>query len=179
MLFVPRVSFAALLLLTAGAVGMAEDWKLKDWLDVPPQQAGIVFSIEFPVSEAKIFSAGKLLASKKWIEKEPFIWQIRVQPDVYQIQFSTGPISSVGVIAKQPGSLTFVRVLPLKGKEGDVGVGVAVIPGPIPSEVTNGLLNAAQIGVSDAFSTSYIEAGNRVLLVSTEPEWPIPPPPKK
>jgi hypothetical protein len=172
-----RVSLAALLSLTAVVIGMAEDSKLKDWLAVSPQQAGIVLSIDFPVSEARIFSEGKLLAAKKWTAKPPFVWQLRVQPDIYQIQFTSGPISSVGVVAKQPASLSYVRVVPIRGNAGDVGIGVSVTSGPLPTDVADGLQNAAQIGVSDAFGTDYIEAGSRVLLVSTDPPWPIPPPP--
>jgi hypothetical protein len=112
MLLVPRVFLAALVSMAAVVVGMAQDSTLKDWLAVPAKQAGIVLSIEFPVSEARIFSEGKLLAAKKWIGKYPLVWQLRVQPDDYQFQFGSGPISSVGVVAKQAGSLTTLRVVP-------------------------------------------------------------------
>jgi hypothetical protein len=171
-----RVSLAALLSLTV-AVGMAQDSKLTDWLAVPPEQTGIVLAIDFPVYGADVSSEGKILASKKWIGKEPFVWQLRLKPDDYQIQFKSGPIWSVGVVAKRPGALTYVRVFPIKGSDGTVGVGVAVTAGPPPVEVTNWLQNAAQIGGSDALRVDYIEPGNRVLLVSTEPPWAIPPPP--
>lgn len=65
MSLVPRMSLAALLSLTAIVVGMAEDSKLNDWLTVPPRQAGIVLSIDFPVSEAKIFSEGEAISHQK------------------------------------------------------------------------------------------------------------------
>jgi hypothetical protein len=152
---------------------------LTDWLAVPPEQAGIVLAIDFPVYNADISSEGKIVASKKWIGKEPFVWQIRLKPDVYQIQFKSGPISFVGVDAKQPAALTFVRLSRIKASDGGSGVGVAVTLGAPPIEVTDWLQNAAQIGGSDAFRADYIEAGNRVLLLSTEPPWSIPPPPKR
>ena len=157
---------------------------LTDWLAVPPQQAGIVLAIDFPVFDANISNEGKVLATNKWIGKEPFVWQLRLRPDLYQIQFNSGPISSVGVITKRPGSLTYVRVAPIKRNDGSAGVGVAVTTGPIPSEVAASLQSSAQIGAFDAFRTDYIEVGNGVLLISTEPPWqieppPPPPPPKK
>jgi hypothetical protein len=186
---VPRVSIAALFStllfsLTSVVIGMPEDSRLEAWLAVPPRQAGIVLSIDFPVALANISSGGKILAVKKWIPKVPFIWQLRVPPDVYQIHFEHGPIWSVGVIAKQPASLTYVRLTAAGGKDGDVGVGVTVTAGAPPSELSNLLQNAAKIGISDAWNTDYIDAsyredGARVLLVSTEPPWPIPPPPPK
>ena len=157
---------------------MAQD--LKDWLAVPPHQAGIVLSFGFPISEAHISSGGKIIARKTWDPKQTFVWQLRAQPDVYQIQFEQGPLASVGVIAKQPGSLTYLRSVPVSHKDGQfAGVDVAVTTGQPPAELIDWLQNAGKVGIKDAFVSDYIETVNRVLLVSTEPPWPSPPPPPK
>lgn len=158
---------------------MAQDSRLADWLAVPPQRAGIVLSIDFPVSEVTISSDGKVLASKKWIPNIPFVWQLRVEPDIYQIRLQQGPIASIGVIAKQPASLTYVRLAPIKDGSGNAGLSAVVTTGPTPPALIYSLENATKFGIPDAFRADFIEAGNRVLLLNTEPPWPIPPPPKR
>lgn len=173
-----RVSVAALCLLTSVFVAMAQDSRISDWLAVSPHSAGIVLSIDFPISKATISNdKGDVLAAKQWIPKIPLIWQLRVQPDAYQIRLEEGPIWSLGVIAKQPGGLTYVRLARYHGSKGEIGLSATVSQGPVPSQLTDYLETAAKIGIPEAFSIDTIGPGNRILLVSTEPPWKIPPPP--
>lgn len=166
---------ASLLSLTSIVFGMMpEDPQLQKWLAVPARQAGVVLEIGFPVWSASVSSAGKIVANKKWTPKVPLVWQLRVEPDNYQIEFNQGPIWSLGVIAKQPGSLTYVRL----GLTDESGFDIKVTSGATPpADLVEWLQTAEKIGVRDAWNADYVEAGNRVLLVSTEPPWPIPPPP--
>jgi hypothetical protein len=165
-----RACIVALFLSASVVAGVAQDSALKAWLAVPPGQAGIVISFGFPVSSATISSAGKILATKKWASKQQFVWQLRLQPDIYQIQFAQSePLASVGVIAQPASSLTYVRLVPLQEDNGQiVGAGVAVTRGQ-PPELTQWLQNAAATGIADAFGTNLIEAGHTTLVVSTEP----------
>jgi hypothetical protein len=166
---VRRVSSVALFLSAAIVAGVAQDSTLRAWLAVPPGQAGIVISFGFPVSSATISSAGKILATKKWDSKQQFVWQLRLQPDIYQIQFAQSePLASVSVIAKPASSLTYLRLVPLQEDNGEiVGAGVAVTRGQ-PPELTGWLQNATRTDIADVFSTDFIEAGHTTLVVSTE-----------
>jgi hypothetical protein len=178
MVAVWRVSAVALCLLTSVLIAMAQDSRIKDWFAVPPHSAGIILSVDFPVFKATISNdKGDVLVSKQWIPKIPLIWHLQVPPDIYQIRFQEGPIWSIGVIAKQPGSLTYVRLARYQGNNGEVGLNATVSQGPVPSQLIGFLEAAEKIGIPDAFSVSTIGAGNRILLVSTEPPWKIPPPP--
>jgi hypothetical protein len=177
MSLVRRVSICALSLLTP-ILAMAQNSKLMEWRAVPPREAGIVLIVDFPVARATISNdKDEVLSSKQWNPKLPLIWQLRVSPDVYQIHFNSGPIWSIGVVAKQPGALTYVRLARYEGKNGEVGLTAAVFRGEFPDRLSNSLEFADKIGIPDAFSTATIGAGNRILFVSTEPPWKIPPPP--
>jgi hypothetical protein len=165
-----RLCIVALFLSAPVVAGVAQDSALKAWLTVPAEQAGIVISFGFPVSAATISSAGKILATKKWASKQQFVWQLRLQPDIYQIQFAQSELlASVSVIAKPASSLTYFRLVPLQEDNGQiVGAGVAVTRGQ-PPELTEWLQSAARSGIADVFGTNFIEAGHTTLVVSTEP----------
>jgi len=175
---VRRGSIAALLLLASVFVGMAQDSRLTEWLAVPSRQAGIVLLLDFPVSEATIYSE-KFKEFKKWDPKVPFVWQLRVEPDIYQFRLPEGPLAGISVIAKQPAVLTYLSLSRYQGKDGDVGLNVVVSAGPPSSRLTGILEDAAKFGIPNVFSVTYVEGGNRILVLNTEPPWKIPPPPPK
>jgi len=175
---------AASLLIGGGARLQAEDAvdRLKQWSSVPPGSSGLVFIIEASVSSFELASGKKkTLAQTKWLAGLPFVRQYRLEPGRYEIKLPP-PLDWVAIQTKE-GSLTYLRLSPLAlpqtgRQEQTVGVAVGAWSGPAPEFVGAWLEKAYSSGLKEAYQTNLLkDVDGRVLLVSTDPPWQIPPPP--
>lgn len=180
MRLVRRLLVATSLFSTWVTTGMA-DPRLDEWTKLPPDQSGLVLVIDAPLSSVTISGGDKkVISTTKWNPKSPFIRQFRVKPGYYTLNLR-GPIANLGVVL-EPGRLIYVQLAPYKGDGGDTGVVATVSAGGHPEFKQIGeILEKADQGwrISGVFATDFISPANNVLLVSTEPPWPIPPPPKR
>jgi hypothetical protein len=154
------------------------DPRLDTWAKVPPDQSGLALIIESPVSLLTISSVSNILEAAKWNPKTTLVRQVRLEPGEYQLRLQ-GPIPTLSVLLKG-GSLTYVHLGFYRGKDGDAGSYVLVSTGGHPEfgDVGDLLEKAEQaFGIADVFRTDFIKPETNVLLVNTEPPWPIPPPP--
>lgn len=176
-----RALTIALLFSLSIIVGVA-DTRIDTWLAVPPRLSGLVLIINAPVDLVTI-SSGKdqTQESIKWNQKAPtFIRQIRMEPGDYQLRLQ-GPIPSLNVVTKE-GSLSYIRLGRYENtKDNESGVYAVAITGTA-REALSALENAAKIGIPDVYGTTLLKPGNNnIIVVNTEPPWPIPPqpPPKQ
>ena len=180
MRLVGRLFVAVSLLSIWLTAGMA-DPRLEEWAKVPPDQSGLVLVIDAPIFSATISDGEKqVLSAIKWNPKVPFIQQLRMKPQYYTLHFGA-LINDLSVVL-EPGSLTYVRLARYMRADGETGITVAVSRGghPVTGEIGDILESADQNWhISGVFQTEFINPARNVLLVNTEPPWPIPPPPKR
>jgi hypothetical protein len=170
----------ALLFALSGVAGFAAT-RLDDWLTVPPRESGLVVIINAPIDSVSFFADKETLETVKWDRKTPtFIRQIRLDPGDYEIRLQ-GPIPSISVTAKQ-GTLSYLRLGRYEAPKdsNESGAYVVAVSGT-PREVPSALEIAAKSGIPDVYNTSFFKLKNNVIVVNTEPPWPIPPqpPPKR
>jgi hypothetical protein len=164
-------------LVAVGSRSFAQNDSLKDWVTVPQDQGGLVL-IAFDIDELVIGdAAARPLDTTKWSAGTPLIRQIRLKPGAYQIRLK-GPIASIGVVTT-PGSLTYLRLGPYKGKFGEQGIFAVGWSGPATEDVIGLLKTAAEKGSGTVYATPFLQTENNVLTLNTEPPWPVPPPPKR
>ena len=172
-----RALTVALLFIVSIIIGSA-DTRLDAWLKVPPRESGLVLIINAPVDFVTISSGNEPLQAIKWDRHAaPFVRQIRLDPGDYQLQLQ-GPIPSLNVTTK-PGSLSYLRFGQYQAapKENESGVYAVVITGTA-HEAVSALQSAADIGIPDVYDTPFVRPRNNILMVNTEPPWPIPPQPQ-
>ena len=169
----------AIALSGAGAIGQVES--IKDWAVVPTDQAGFV--VVAPDAKSLVIGDDK---AKPWVTVQwpetrqfPLVTQIRLKPGPYQIRLKA-PLDSVGVVLDAE-TLTYLRIGTYKGQFGEQASYVAVWSGPPTEEIESALRIAAEKkGSTSVYATPFINTGSSgVLTLSTEPPWPIPPPPKR
>jgi hypothetical protein len=170
----------AAIALVAGPALSQEPKPLDLWARLPAKSSGIVFIIDADVATFTLLSGEKkLLGEEKWIPGLPLVKQYRVSPGSYRVVLP-GPFGSVNVNAVE-GALTYVRLAPYRADSlshaGTIGVQLTGWVGAVTDQVSSTLAAAAAKGVADAYVAPVIEVPGKVLLVSTEPPWTIPPPP--
>jgi hypothetical protein len=179
------VAFVALVAMSAFAQTQPLTWRsdvplqqlLEEWSRVKQDEAGLVLSVRSDklgfvfVGDTK----GSTFEARPWRSDAKYIRQFRVKPGNYTILINrvpgTDPVNSVTVFAK-PGQLTYVDV---EGSLNGAAVGARV--GRVNPDLAATLQAASQAGVP--FQPTYIEPVGNVIQVSTEPPWPVPPPPPK
>lgn len=165
-----------MLLVALTDLGSAQDSQLADWLAVPSQQAGLVLVLNSNVSVVTVADqSNKPLSVTKWGQALPFVQQYRMEPGVYQIRLG-GLISSVSVVLKS-GALTYLRLSANPGVTGEVNINAST--GRAPTEILNLAEDARSKGIADALKVNFIQTETKVLLLNTDPPWPVPPPPKR
>jgi hypothetical protein len=148
--------------------------RFDEWLSIPEHQGGLVIATDFLVSQVTIADqANKLLQIVKWNQKFPFIHQVRLKPSRYFVELP-GPSQRQGVeVEIKAGSLTYLSFDP----KNTGGTHVELSYGKAEFDVGKLLDAAFNAGNADAFSVTTAEPLGSVLVLSTEPPWPIPPPP--
>jgi hypothetical protein len=176
--------FAAALLLGGVAHLQAEDGgnRLKEWMSLSQGTSGLVFIIDAKITSFELVNDKKKpVAGVKWIPDLQFVRQFRLPPGRYDIVLPA-PSTNIGVLAKN-GVLTYIRLtavsLPGVGTELVPGIQVVTSWGPPPADVIQRLEKAYLSGHPEVYKTDFIRDPGSILLVATEPPWPIPPPPPK
>ena len=156
----------------------AQDDLLKKWLTIPPNQGGLVLIIDSDVSLVTIRDEnGKTLDVTKWPIGLPFVRQYRVNPGTYQIRLR-GPIGGVSVVTK-PAILTYLRLSTYKDGLINPGIQISAWQETPTKHVADTIRAAFDRGIGGAtINLGVLKAPSNVLMINTEPPWPIPPPPK-
>jgi hypothetical protein len=167
-----RVLPIAPVLLLSIIVSMADE-RLNPWLSVPEAQGGLVFIAHFPVQSFFITDEKKsFVDSVKWNGKSTFIHQIRLKPGDYSIRLDAGPLTALRVRVGA-GLLTYLTFGQIKDLPGTY----VAVSDKGNSNVSDFLEIASAEGIRDVFAATYVEPIGNVLVLSTEPVWPIPPQP--
>ena len=148
--------------------------RFDEWLSIPEHQGGLVIATDFLVSQVTIADqANKPFQIVKWNQKFPFIHQVRLKPSRYFVELP-GPSQQRQEVDLEikAGSLTYLSFNP-RG----TGTHVELSYGKARFDVGKLLDDAFDAGNADAFSVTSAEPLDSVLVLSTEPPWPIPPPP--
>jgi hypothetical protein len=127
----------------------------------------VVLSSEVHPGEQKIWLSFDLNPAVN-----PFVTQFRFSPGEHHLRLQ-GPLAAVNV-STEDSVLTYLRLSPIKTND-EAGVSATITSGKPTPELLDKLeelrKNFRHIYVSTPAPTSF--------TLSTEPPWPIPPPPKR